>query len=390
MSRPILIFATTYFPLVGGAEVAMKEITDRLPGWDFHLVCARLRPELPTQEKIGNVTVHRCGIGRPVDKYLLPVLGVSRSFFLPRPEFVWSLMASYGGMAALAYTWLHPRVAFLLTLQEGDPLEHYTKRTGILTGLHKGIFKRADVVQSISHYLAGWSTRMGFQGAPNVVPNGVDIERFTVVGPPGEVRERVRAELGYSPTDRVVVTASRLSLKNGVDDLIRSMPSLPPEYRLMILGDGEDAAKLRALTSELSLTSRVKFMGSQGHDALPRLLRASDVFVRASLSEGLGNAFLEAMAVGLPIVGTPVGGIPDFLVDGQTGVFCQPRDPSSIAKAVLRIDREPGLRERLVRDGERLVRSSYEWEGIAASMRSLFQSMTGDAPRPARLEKIAS
>ena len=64
MTKRILIFATTYFPLVGGAEIAMKEITDRLPNWEFHLVCAKLKRELPSREKIGNVHVYRVGVGR--------------------------------------------------------------------------------------------------------------------------------------------------------------------------------------------------------------------------------------------------------------------------------------------------------------------------------------
>ena len=74
MSEPIVIFSTAYFPLVGGAEVAMKEITDRLPNETFHLVTARIRSGLATTERIGNVQVHRLGIGHPIDKYLLPFL----------------------------------------------------------------------------------------------------------------------------------------------------------------------------------------------------------------------------------------------------------------------------------------------------------------------------
>ena len=79
MTKHVVIFATTYFPLVGGAEVAMKEVTDRLPGWQFDLVCARIKSGLSSTEKIGNVTVHRVGFGHPIDKYLLPLLGTIRA-----------------------------------------------------------------------------------------------------------------------------------------------------------------------------------------------------------------------------------------------------------------------------------------------------------------------
>lgn len=377
MSPRCIIFSTAYFPLVGGAEVAMKEVTDRLPDWKFDLVCARIRPGLAACEKIGNVTVHRVGFGRASDKYLLPFLGAWQAFRLEnsRDAIAWSLMASYGGFAALVYSWLRPRTKLLLTLQEGDPLEHYAKRTGRLQFLHKKIFERADAVQAISHFLADWSKRMGFMHQPEVVPNGVDIGRFTQRITPDK-RLELRRAWGVTDTDVILVTASRLSLKNGIDDLVRALMSLPENYKVVIAGEGEDREKLDKLVAQNQLTKRVIFLGRRGHDELPGILQASDIFVRASLSEGLGNSFLEAMACGLPIIGTPVGGIPDFLTDGETGVFCQPRDSVSIARAAQRIQDEPGLRARLITNGEALVREKYGWEGIAQRIGQMLTALS--------------
>lgn len=369
----ILIFSTTYFPLVGGAEVAMKEITDRIGDVQFDLICAKLRSDLPETEKIGNVTVHRVGFGSSWDKYLLPILGTWKACQLGTAQelpIAWALMASYGGFTALAYTWVRQQTKLLLTLQEGDPVEHYARRAGWLTFLHKEIFRRATVVHAISHFLANWAVSMGFKGKPEVVPNGVDLKRFQAQG------TGPRAQYGLGQEDVVLVTASRLALKNGVDDLIRSLTKLPASTKLLIAGDGEDKDKLRVLTEQKGLNERVVFLGTVAHADLPDVLRAGDIFVRASLSEGLGNAFLEAMAVGLPIIGTPVGGIPDFLVDGETGVFCKPRDPDSIAAAVQRIQSEPGLRERLIRNGETLVREKYGWDGIAQRIRQTLLSLS--------------
>jgi glycosyltransferase involved in cell wall biosynthesis len=205
MNPRILIFSTAYFPLVGGAEVAMKELTDRMPDARFHLVCAKIRPGLASVEKIGNVTVHRVGFGHPVDKLLLPLLGVIETFTWKDVSLVWSLMASYGGFAALAYTWFHPRANMLLTLQEGDPLEHYDKRTGWLHFLHRMIFKRANAVQPISRFLGDWAVRMGFSGTPNIIPNGVDVAGFSA--PVGqERRAELRRRHAFADTDTVVVT----------------------------------------------------------------------------------------------------------------------------------------------------------------------------------------
>jgi glycosyltransferase involved in cell wall biosynthesis len=385
----VLIFSTVYFPLVGGAEVAMKEVTDRISDVEFDLICARVKNGLPSTEKIGNVTVHRCGFGHPVDKYLLPILGPLRAIFLHhRPQLalseaegttdnrpiVWSLMASYGGFAALAYTWLRPKTKFLLTVQEGDPLEHYEKRMGSLNFLHKMVFRRANAVQAISTFLATWAKRMGFAGEPRVIPNGVDIVKFSRMIAE-ERRSELRTSYGFSDEDVILVTASRLSLKNGIDDLIRSLEFLPAQYKCLIAGEGEDKEKLDALVVEKGLGNRVVFLGNRSHDELPEILQSSDIFVRASLSEGLGNSFLEAMMAGVPVIGTMVGGIPDFLVDGQTGVSCELRNPESIAKAALRIQTEEGLRERIIAQGRELVRTRYHWDGIASGIRFMLQEL---------------
>lgn len=374
MAKRILIFSTTYFPLVGGAEVAMKEVTDRLIDYQFDLICARIQTGLADTEKMGNVTVHRCGFGKPIDKYLLPLFGVWRAHRLVSAKeltAVWSLMASYNGFAALAYAWLHPGVRFLLTLQEGDPLDHYDRRTGIFRFLHKAIFQRANVVHAISRFLGDWAKRMGFTGEPVIIPNGVDVERFSRKISL-EKRQDVRRQLGYDDQDVVLITTSRLILKNAVDDLIQSLTYLPEYYKALIVGAGEDEEKLKKLMEEKGLISRVKFLGKKNHEELPDLLQASDIFVRASLSEGLGVSFIEAMAAGLPVIATPVGGIPEFLRESETGVFCQIRHPETVARAAKRIQEEPGLRATLIKNAQQLVHQGYEWKTIATSIQKLF------------------
>ncbi len=374
---PIVIFATAYFPLVGGAEVAMKEITDRLPQERFHLITAQIRPGLPARERIGNVEVHRLGIGHPIDKYLLAVLAPWRAWWIQRNvewPVIWSLMASYNGFAALFYTWLRPKTRFLLTLQEGDPLEYIDERVGRFRSLFRKIFQRADAVQAISHFLAKWAVRMGARVSPQVIPNGVDIERFTQPFSEGD-RLSLRTSLGYAPTDVILTTTSRLTLKNGIDDVIRALPSLPERVKFLIVGEGADEDKLKALALEKGVAGRVQFLGKRDHADLPGLLRASDLFIRASLSEGLGISFLEAMAVGLPTIGTPVGGIPDFLTDGETGVFCQPHNPASVAQTVRRLLDDPSLCEKLAHAGPRLIHEGYAWQGIADRIHAIIRGL---------------
>ena len=107
---------------------------------------------------------------------------------------------------------------------------------------------------------------------------------------------------------------------------------------------------------------------------MPRYLAAADVFCRPSLTEGLGNSFLEAMSCGLPIIATPVGGIVDFLRDGETGLACEVRRPMSIALALQRYYEDKELYRRIQKAGQELVRAHYGWNNIAITMNQLFIS----------------
>lgn len=374
-SNPIVIFATAYFPLVGGAEVALKEITDRLPKGNFHLVTAKIRPGLASRERWGNVEVHRVGFGHPVDKLLLPFIAPFVAWQIQRGvkrPVAWALMASYGGFGALFYALLRPSARLLLTLQEGDPLDYIERRVGVLFPLFQKIFSRADAVQAISRFLADWAVRMGARVTPRVIPNGVDVARFRAPLT-DQARLELRASLGYASDDTMVITTSRLTKKNGINDVICALPFLPEQVKFLIVGEGEDKDALVKLAQEQGVTARVQFLGKRGHEELPSLLRASDIFIRASLSEGLGNSFLEAMAADLPIIGTPVGGIPDFLVDGETGVFCQPHDPVSVAQAIERLRANPELVRTLKERGPVIVSEKYAWDDIARQMGELLE-----------------
>ena len=120
----------------GGAELAVKEIADRIRDYEFYLICARLRRDLPKREKIGNVNVIRIGFGANFDKILLPFLGflkarniynLSKIQNLTSKIYIWGIMASWGSLAALVFKIFYPRIPFLLTLQEGDAPEYIEK-----------------------------------------------------------------------------------------------------------------------------------------------------------------------------------------------------------------------------------------------------------------------
>lgn len=367
----VLIFSTAYLPFVGGAEMAVKEITDRIEDVDFVMITARLDNKLPAIEKIGNIQVHRLGKGNHWDKYRLIWQGPRYALKLGHFDALWAIMASYAGFAALRYKKRENR-PFLLTLQEGDSRFQIYKHVWFIWPYFKQIFKRADKIQAISNYLANWALSLGAKCGIEVVPNGVDLEKFQITN------DKLQTNVKYQITNtKKIITVSRLVKKNGIEDLVKALKFLDDDVHLLIAGDGILKDKLVKLVSDLKLVDRVHFLGNVSHLDLPKYLCSSDVFCRPSLSEGLGNVFLEAMASGLPVVGTKVGGIPDFLKDGETGWFCEVENSEGIADKIKYILDEKNKNEvdQVVKNAEKLVAEKYNWDLIASKMQRIFGNL---------------
>jgi len=284
-------------------------------------------------------------------------------------------MASYCGFSARKFK-KKTNVPFLLTLQEGDPIDYILHKVRFVKKQFKEIFLLADGLQAISTYLFDWGKDMGFVGAvAEVVPNGVDVARFTKKYTDEEL-VAVRKSFGFSDNVFLLVTASRLVVKNDVESVIKALPLLAKDVCFVICGTGDLDERLAGLAKELGVFDRVKFLGNQSHEELPKILHASDAFVRPSITEGLGNAFLEAMAVGLPTIGTRVGGIPDFLEDGKTGFFCEVQNPQSIADTIVRIQHLSAEEKKHIHNSAmEVIAERYNWEYISGRMKHIFTSL---------------
>lgn len=385
--RRVLVFSFAYYPrFVGGAEVAVKEITDRIDEKDieFDLIALRISSDLPRFERIGNVNVHRIGFSAKtskspdslpwhlhLNKYLYPFLAASKAELLHKTkkyDAVWAIMANYSGFAALFFKLFHVSVPMILTLQEGDPIDYIKRQVRFVYPIWKLIFAKADLIQAISRYLGDFGRSMGASCPVEIVPNGVDLSRFTLCGTAFD-RQKVRENLGFSPDDTVLVTTSRLVVKNAVGDVIRSLPHLPASVKFLIAGIGYQEEELKALARDLDVADRVRFLGFVDHKDMPPYLWASDIFIRPSLSEGLGNSFIEAMAAGLPVIATNVGGIPDFLSNKATGLFCGVSDPHDIANKVGIYMRDSALRAEIVDNARRMAIERYDWDRVARDMK---------------------
>jgi glycosyltransferase involved in cell wall biosynthesis len=360
--KKILIFSLAYFPMVGGAEVAIKEITDRITDCEFDIVTKNFGAS--GFEKIGNINVYRVwGL-----KLFFPFIAFFKARRLNKKnnyDAIWSIMANRAGFAALFFKFFHPKIKFLLTLQEGDELDYPQKRMGIiyffLKPFFKKIFIKADKIQAISNYLADWAKKMGAEVKKiEVVPNGVDIEKF-----------KSQISNFKNKEDKILITVSRLVKKNAVNDIIEALKFLPANIKLLILGVGPEEEKLKSLVASYNLENRVNFVGLVKSDEISSYLHSADIFVRPSLSEGLGNAFLEAMAASVPVIATSVGGIPDFLINGQTGLFCEVNNPQDIAEKVKLYLNDNNLRNKIIINAKQMVGEKYDWNLISLKIRNI-------------------
>ena len=400
MAKKVLIFSLNYYPrFIGGAEVAIKEITDRISPHDitFHMVTLRFDSTLPKVEQVGNVLVHRIGFVRAnptiadlkkyplhYNKHVFQAVAAFYALHLHmkyRYDGVWAMMAHSCGVPAALFKVFAPRVKYLLTLQEGDPLEYIERTVRPAWPLFVRAFTSANEIQAISHFLGAWARRMGFKGALDIIPNAVHTKHFSRPYAEEELHP-IREKIGKKEGDVYLITTSRLVEKNAVDDVITSMALLPDNIHFAILGIGPDESKLRALAIEKKVESRVHFLGQVDHVEMPKYLRVSDIFIRPSRSEGMGNSFVEAMAAGLPVIATQEGGIADFLFDPElnkdkkpTGRAVPKDDPIAIARQVREYMENPERTAEIVNNAKELAFSTYDWDLIARNMKSLFARM---------------
>jgi glycosyltransferase involved in cell wall biosynthesis len=199
-----------------------------------------------------------------------------------------------------------------------------------------------------------------FQRRWNLVPAARlhVVHGFVEVPPdrPGEAeRAALRAGLGIGPCDRVVGTAGRLVPAKGVLDLVRAVALLRRRVPalLFVAGSGESSYEERLRGEASRLGVPVRWLGFRGN--LPLLLPAFDLFVAPSHREALGMAVLEAMAAGLPVVATRVGGLPEAVEEGVSGLLVPRRDPAALSAALGRLLLDDGLAREMGEAGRRRV-----------------------------------
>ncbi len=199
----------------------------------------------------------------------------------------------------------------------------------------------------------------------------------------GEVRE-LKAKLGLAEGDRVIVSIGRLSREKGHVDLVRALgrlaennPALP--FKAVLVGDGPERPRVEAEAASLGLSERLIFAG-HAHDVQP-FYAIADVMALPSHSEGSPLALLEAMAAGVPVVATAVGGVPEVVSDGETALLVRAQDPGAFADALGRVLNDAALARSLAERAGARVASDFSPEARARTLVEYYSGLV--QPRPA-------
>jgi glycosyltransferase involved in cell wall biosynthesis len=193
---------------------------------------------------------------------------------------------------------------------------------------------------------------------------------------PDSEREKIRTSLGLDAEALMIISVGRLSPEKDYQSLLQTLAQIAPATAapfLVLVGDGPQRNDLARTASELGMKDRVLLLG-QRRD-VPQLLAAADIFALSSISEGVSKAILEALAMGLVVVATAVGGTPELIEDGVTGILVPPSRPDIMAQALSRVLADPQLAERLGRAGQLRVEQSFSLRATVQAYSDLYRQV---------------
>lgn len=377
----ILIQQWAYFPWIGGAEIFTQNLAEYLvtkvnqvdivtglwnkPGidaenWDKEFAV------------INGVNVYR--VRTPNLKYVNVFLCLARMITKSREldrVYDYDIIHSHIFPAMVCGAITKNKKKLLITLQGGD-IGEYKESKWVIRTLEKPFIswslRKADLVHSVSTHVANAAKKMGAKELV-VVPNGVNTHLFHP-----QDRNQLRRKLGYDTKEKIIVSTSRLTPKNGLDYLIKAVANLP-DLKLIIIGDGEQREFLESLIERLRLKNRVSLLGSMEHSKLPDYLSMADVFCRPSINEGFGISFIESMACKIPTIGTNVGGITDIIKDGENGILVPPENVGELTNVLKRVVEDENLANRIAEEGYRTVRERFTWEVVLKEMDKVYQRL---------------
>jgi len=239
--------------------------------------------------------------------------------------------------------------------------------------------RATDHVIVVSARVRAQVTALGLMAPDHVtaIANGIALERF-----PGRTPASagVRAALGVGPDEVLLLCVARLVWFKGLDTLLDAFAAAPPQTRLAIVGAGELREALAAQAEAAGVAGRVAFLGERAD--VPELLGAADAFVLSSVSEGMPISIIEAMASGLPVIATDVGGVREIVEDGVTGLLVPARAQGPLAAAIARLATEPATRAAFGAAARARAQAEFAGAEMAEGTEALYARLLGGRVAP--------
>ncbi len=356
---------------IGGMERVVIDVANGLDPARFEQVvcCISRRGEAADQLR-DEVRCVDLGKGEKADR-LMP-LKLARIIRRERPDIVHS--QSWSGVDTALAKIFAPKFK-LVQSEHGRNYSDLRRQSFMRRMARRGVYHLADSVFAISDEVRQFYCKQtGFSvERMQVIPNGIDVRRIDEADAGG-----IREELGIAPDDFVFGTVARLDLTKDTMTLARAfaaiaLPRRNPKFKLLIVGDGEQRNRLEEFVAMLNLNRVVIFTGLRRD--VPRLLRAMDVFVMSSVSEGLPLTVLEAMAARLPIVATNVGALPDLVEESQTGFLVPIRHAVAMSDKLEKFIANPQLAKTFGQEARRKVEREFTLERMLRNYAELYENL---------------
>jgi glycosyltransferase involved in cell wall biosynthesis len=399
-ARGVVILTPYFFPIIGGVESNAERLARYLVSQRVRVqvLTKRIGQGLPDAQDRDGLAIHRIGPGgerSSLGKWLMTPAIVR---WLIRHQSKYDIVCCVDyratGIAALLARRITGRpVVFQAQttgVLSGDNVDPLLKRAGIGAGSAlaralkspiRALYRGADAFASISRDIERETLACGVdRDRVWYLPNAIDMTHFRPAEP--AERDRLRQQLGLPGARVIALFVGRLSREKGLLDLLEAWRLLHPAEALLVvagpdmIGHAWDAgAPGRAFVERHGLQESVRFVGALS-DVAP-MIKASDVVVQPSHFEALGLSAIEALACGVPLVASAVGGLLDFCVAGDNACLCPPQDPPALAACLGPLLSDAAERARLASRARQSVLAVYDELVVFGRMRDLFDRLAG-------------
>jgi glycosyltransferase involved in cell wall biosynthesis len=385
MTTRVVVLTTFFRPVVGGVESNAERLSRFLQadGFDVTVLTKRVTTDLADDEVLDGMRIRRIGpLGQRNGKGKWRLTPFAAAWLMThRAEYDVVCCVDFRGigLAALA--------ARIVT---GRRVLFQAQTPGVFRWPVRAAYRHADAVACIGRQLERDALALGIaRERVHFLPNPIDLHRFCPPAP-GE-RIEIRRTLGLPPDRVVCLFVGRLSLEKGLMDLMEawrqlergSDPGGATGALLLVAGPDMDGhawnvgPAAREFVSRHDLADSVRFVGSV-QDPAP-LLRAADLLAQPSHFEAQGLSAVEALACGVPVIASAVGGLLDFVKDGENGALHPPKDPAALERALRRFIGDAPLRARCAASARSSVEADYDEQVVFQRFAALLRELAGTA-----------